>query len=245
VLADDHTMTIGYDAKRGEPRGKVGTVDAGACIDCNRCVQVCPTGIDIRHGLQLECIGCAACIDACHDIMRKVKRPTGLIRYDSFVGLNGGRTRWIRPRTILYGVLLVIGLAVASYAFSTVKPATFMVMRMTGAAYFVGRDEVRNQFMVRLVNKRHEPATFIVSLDGVPPHVGQNGFTVPVVVPPLAEQVSPLVLVVNRKYYTGPFQATLVVQDEGGTFTLSRAIEFVGPDARLLENEDREKGITR
>jgi cytochrome c oxidase accessory protein FixG len=245
ALSDDHTMTIGYDAQRGEPRGKVGTLNAGACIDCNRCVQVCPTGIDIRHGLQLECIGCAACIDACDEIMRKVKRPTGLIRYDSHVAFRGGKTRWFRPRTILYGVLLVIGIAVATFAFSTVKPANFMVMRMSGAAYFVGRDEVRNQFMVRLLNKRNAPTTFAVSLAGLPAGVAQNGFTAPVTVGPLAEQVSPLVLVVDRKHYAGPFKATLVVQDAERTFTLSRPIEFLGPDARLLEKEDREKGITR
>jgi cytochrome c oxidase accessory protein FixG len=245
ALSDDHTMTIGYDARRGEPRGKAGTPDAGACIDCNRCVQVCPTGIDIRQGLQMECIACTACIDACDDVMVKLKRPTGLIRYDSLTAFRGGRTRWIRPRTILYGVLLVIGIAVATFAFSTVKPANFMVMRMSGAAYFVDRDDVRNQFMVRLLNKRNVPTAFVVSLQGLPAGVKQNGFTAPVTVGPLAEQVSPLVLVFDRKDYRGPFKATLVVRDEAGSFTLSRPIEFLGPDARLLEEEDRQKGIKR
>ncbi|MBA4138322.1 MAG: cytochrome c oxidase accessory protein CcoG [Opitutus sp.] len=245
ALSDDHTMTIGYDSQRGEPRGKVGTVNAGACIDCNRCVQVCPTGIDIRHGMQLECIGCAACIDACDEIMTKVKRPTGLIRYDSLVGLNGGKTRWMRPRTILYGVLLLIGIAVASFAFSTVKPVTFMVTRMSGAAYFVGRDDVRNQFLVRLLNKRNVPTNFIVTLQDLPAHVQQNGFSAPVAVGPMAEQVGPLVLVVDRKFYTGPFKATLVIQDETKAFTLSRPIEFLGPDAQLLQQEDAARGIKR
>jgi cytochrome c oxidase accessory protein FixG len=245
ALSDDHTVTIGYDAQRGEPRGRVGTVDAGACVDCNRCVQVCPTGIDIRHGLQLECIGCAACIDACDDIMRKVKRPTGLIRYDSLVALNGGRTHWLRPRTIVYGVLLVIGILVAGFAFSTVKPANFMVMRMSGAAYFVDRDDVRNQFMVRLLNKRNVPMRFIISLQGLPEGVVRNGLTEAVTVAALDEQVSPLVLRVDRKHYVGPFKATLVVEDEARTFTLKRPIEFLGPDARLLEKEDAERGIRR
>jgi cytochrome c oxidase accessory protein FixG len=93
ALTDDHTVLIGYDEARGEPRGKAGSTH-GACIDCRRCVQVCPTGIDIRNGLQLECIGCAACVDACDDIMTKLKRPTGLVRYDSYVGLKGGKTCW-------------------------------------------------------------------------------------------------------------------------------------------------------
>ena len=69
ALIDDHSLVIGYDAKRGEPRGKAGTPDAGDCVACNRCVQVCPTGIDIRQGLQMECVGCTACIDACDDVM--------------------------------------------------------------------------------------------------------------------------------------------------------------------------------
>ena len=245
ALTDDHTMGIGYDTKRGEPRGKLGTPDAGACVDCNRCVQVCPTGIDIRHGLQLECIGCAACIDACDEVMTRIERPRGLIRYDSFVGLGGGSTRWVRPRTVVYFILLMIGAAVATYAFSTVKPASFMVYRMTGAAYFVDRDDVRNQFMVRLVNKRSEPATFVVSTEGVPEGVQQTGFRAPVTLGPLAEQVSPLVLIVNRKDYAGPFHFTVRVDDADHTYQLSRAVEFMGPDPKLLEEEDREKGIKR
>lgn len=245
ALSDDHTMTIGYDTRRGEPRGKLGTPDAGACIACNRCVQVCPTGIDIRHGLQLECIGCAACIDACDEVMVKIKRPTGLIRYDSLVAFRGGLTRWIRPRTIVYGFLLVVGMVVAGFAFTTVKPANFMVMRMTGAAYFVDRDDVRNQFLVRLLNKRNEPVDFVVSLEGLPAGVTRSGLNEPVTVAPLAEQIAPVVLLVDRKHYRGPFSFTLRVSDAAGTFSLARDVEFLGPDARLLQKEDAERGIKR
>ena len=245
ALSDDHTITIGYDAKRGEPRGKLGTPDAGACISCNRCVQVCPTGIDIRHGLQLECIGCAACIDACDEVMTKVHRPTGLIRYDSLVSFGGGKTRFVRPRTIVYFVLLLIGVAVATFAFSTVKPANFSALRMTGAAYFVDRDDVRNQFMVRLVNKRHEATRFVVTLSGLPEGARQTGFNEPVTLEPLAEKVSPLVLLVDRKHYAGPFKFTLTVTDEAKSFTLERMVEFLGPDARLLQEEDAARGIKR
>ncbi len=255
ALSDDHTLTIGYDAKRGEPRGKLRSTGAavgepapetlGACIDCNRCVQVCPTGIDIRHGLQMECIGCAACIDACDEVMVKVHRPPGLIRYDSFAGLGGGVTRWLRPRTILYGALMLAGATVATFAFSTVKPANFTVYRMSGAAYFVGPDEVRNQFMVRLVNKRSMPAGFTVTATGLPAGVRQTGFAGPVTLAALEESINPLVLAVDRKGYGGSFKFTVRVEDTAHTFVLNREMEFVGPDARLLEEEDREKGITR
>ena len=245
ALTDDHTVNIGYDTTRGEPRGKLGTPGAGTCIDCNRCVQVCPTGIDIRHGLQLECIGCAACVDACDEVMTKIHRPTGLIRYDSMTGLGGGITRWIRARTVIYGVLLLCGAAAATFAFSTVKPANFLVYRMSGAAYFVGADEVRNQFMVRLASKRTVPASFTVSTEGLPVGVRQTGFDVPVTLAPLAESVSPLVLLIARKDYHGPFKFTVKMSDPAGKFTLSREVEFMGPDARMLEEEDHENGVRR
>ena len=245
ALTDDHSLVIGYDAGCGEPRGKLGTAGAGACIACDRCVQVCPTGIDIRHGLQLECIGCAACIDACDEVMTRVKRPTGLIRYDSLAGLGGGRTRWVRPRTIVYGILLLVGVAVAGWAFSTVKPASFLVYRMTGAAYFVDRDVVRNQFLVRLVNTRTVPAALVVRALGLPAAASLSGGNAPLTVAPMAEQVSPLVLVINRRDYTGPFKFTVRVEDEKHTFALAREVEFLGPDARLLQEEDRDKGIKR
>ncbi|AOS43298.1 Putative electron transport protein YccM [Lacunisphaera limnophila] len=241
ALTDDNSMVIGYDTKRGEPRGKLGTPDAGACVACNRCVQVCPTGIDIRHGLQLECIGCAACIDACDEVMTKVGRPKGLVRYDSFVGLAGGRTRWVRPRTIVYFILLLVGVAVATFAFSTVKPAGFLVYRMSGAAYFVGEDAVRNQFMVRLVNKRSIPATYLVTAEGVPEGVHLTGFDAPVQLAAQAEQVSPLVLSVDRHRYTGAFHFTVKVEDVDRTYELSRVVEFMGPDPKLLREDEEER----
>jgi cytochrome c oxidase accessory protein FixG len=259
TLTDDHSLSIGYDAQRGEPRGKLHRDQAtcnlsgnkppetklGDCVDCNRCVQVCPTGIDIRHGLQLECIGCAACIDACDEVMAKVHRPAGLIRYDSFAGLGGGVTRWVRPRTILYSVLLLVGAGVAAFAFSTVKPANFLVYRTGGAAYFVGADEVRNQFMVRLVNKHTAPAVFLVSTEGLPAGLRQSGFDAAVTLAPQEETIGPLVLLADRKHYAGPFKFTVRVRDAAQTFTLAREVEFMGPDARLLEEEDHDKGIKR
>ena len=259
ALTDDNTMVIGYDAQRGEPRMTLAeerrarearleagapedsAAQAGACVACNRCVQVCPTGIDIRQGLQLECIGCAACVDACDDIMDKVKRPRGLIRYDSHRGLAGQSTRWIRPRTILYAVLMLIGAVVAYFAFAGVKPANFIVFRMTGAAYYVSHEDVRNQFMVRIVNKLGTPASYRVTLRGLPAQVRQTGLTGPVTLEPLAEQLTPLVIFVERHQYRGPFKFTVEVADAAGTYHLSREIEFLGPDVRLLHEEEEEQ----
>jgi cytochrome c oxidase accessory protein FixG len=238
ALIDDHSMVIAYDAPRGEPRGKVGTPDAGACIDCRRCVQVCPTGIDIRQGLQIECVACTACIDACDEMMDKVERERGLIRYTSQVALGGGRTRWVRPRTLLYTVLLLAGVGVASWALSTVRPAAMSVTRMIGAPFFLDADSVRNQFMVRIVNKQGVPVVFEVEVEDLPAGVTQTGFDRPVEVPALGEIVQPLVLRQSRAAYSGQFHVDIEVRDQRRSFALQRRAEFVGPEAELLHAED-------
>lgn len=239
ALIDDHTMVIGYDTKRGEPRGRVGTPDAGACIDCSRCVQVCPTGIDIRQGLQIECIGCAACIDACDEVMTKLKRPAGLVRYDSMTGFSGGRTRWLRARTLVYAALLAVGAAVATWAFSSVRPANLTVTRLSGAPYFVTTDAVRNQFLVRLVNKSDAPARFVVLLPESPAALVRTGLEGVVELAPLAEEVRPLIVQMPRADYAGGFTLTVRVADEAGTFALEREVRFVGPDPELLREDGK------
>ena len=241
ALIDDNSLVIGYDAKRGEPRGKPGTEGAGDCVACNRCVQVCPTGIDIRQGLQMECVGCTACIDACDDVMTRLHRPRGLIRYDSQTAFSGNRTRWVRPRTILYGLLLLIGAAVAAWALSTVRPASLGVTRITGAPYIVSADFVRNQFLVRLVNKRNEPVQFLLRLERAPTGLRQTGLREPVTVTALGEVVQPLVLQQPRADYRGPFLFTVRIQNSAGSFHLDRQIEFLGPDVRLLREEEEEQ----
>lgn len=235
VLIDDHSMVIGYDTKRGEPRGKLGIPDAGACVDCNRCVQVCPTGIDIRQGLQIECIGCAACIDACDEVMDKVKRPSGLVRYDSMAGFSGGKTRWLRARILIYTALLSIGALVATWAISTVRPANLAITRMNGAPYFVTDDAVRNQFFVRLVNKRDTSARFVVTLPDAPQGMGRAGLDGVVEVAPLAEDVRTLIVQMPNAEYAGPFEFKIRVADEAGTFSLEKTVRFVGPDAKRVK----------
>ena len=242
VLLDDHSLVIGYDAKRGEPRGKVGAPDAGACIDCNRCVQVCPTGIDIRQGLQIECIACAACVDACDEVMDKLKRPRGLVRYDSTASFAGERTRWLRPRIWLYLGLLAIGATVATFAVSTVRPAVLGVTRMQGAPYYLDAESVRNQFLVRLVNKRDVEATFIVSVENLSDPAAAplvTGFEAPVTLAPLAEAVRPAVVRVSRTAYEGGFKLRFTARPVSGGFELVRDAEFSGPNAILLREDKR------
>ena len=111
VLLDQSSLIVAYDVNRGEPRGKpkdnAAVARGGDCVDCNACVLTCPTGIDIRDGLQMECIHCTQCADACDAMMVKVGRPTGLIRYTSQDALAGQVRRLLRPRTVLYPLAFV------------------------------------------------------------------------------------------------------------------------------------------
>ena len=238
VLTDDHTLAVGYDQRRGEPRGH--GEGAGDCVDCGRCVQVCPTGIDIRQGLQLECVGCTACIDACDPVMARLGRPRGLIRYDSLVGFAGGRTRWLRPRTGLYLALLLAGAAVAGWALSNVRPAAFGVTRMTGAPYILDGGVVRNQYLVRVVNKRNEPARFRVELLGAPADLRRTGLEEELEVAPLGEVVRPLILQQDRARFAGVVHLRVELRDAAGTLRLSREVEFLGPGTGGRREEARD-----
>jgi cytochrome c oxidase accessory protein FixG len=165
ALLDEHSLVVGYDERRGEPRGKKGTAGAGDCVDCKRCVVVCPTGIDIRNGVQMECVACTACIDACDDVMDRLGRPRGLVRYDSPDGLVGKARRVLRPRMVFYTVLLVIGLVVAFLASRRRSDFEAALLRLPGEPYTMDASAVRDAYQVHIVNKRAEPATYEVSVD--------------------------------------------------------------------------------
>lgn len=162
ALIDDDTLSVGYDARRGEPRGPK-TQAAGDCIDCGSCVSVCPTGIDIRNGLQMECIGCTSCIDACDSIMRQVGRAEGLVRYDSLRGFRGEGRRWLRPRLFVYALLAVIGASVFGYTASQRTSFEATVLRARGMPYTLTEEHIENLFTIHLQNKTNAPATYHIA----------------------------------------------------------------------------------
>ncbi len=169
VLLDDDSLVVGYDEKRGEPRGKAALKGSGSgsdCVDCKRCVVVCPTGIDIREGLQLDCIACTACVDACDEVMVKLGRERGLVRYDSLRGLRGDKRRILRPRLYAYTLLLVIGAVVATLAFRRREPFEANIVRLPGMPYTREAGTLRNAFELHLVNKAGEPR--ILEIQAVP-----------------------------------------------------------------------------
>lgn len=178
AMFDNDTLIIGYDTDRGEPRGKHKKGDTwegrGDCIDCTACVQVCPVGIDIRNGLQMECIACGLCVDACNDIMDKVERPRGLIRYDTAnhmaakVKEGKEKFRLLRPRTFYYsGVLSVVGL-IMLYGLIARAPIELHVMHDRNPIFVqLSSGEIRNGYTLKILNKTHENKTYNLSVEGL------------------------------------------------------------------------------
>jgi cytochrome c oxidase accessory protein FixG len=171
ALTDQNTLLIGYDALRGEPRGGKAAKADGRCVECSKCVSVCPQGIDIRDGFQLECIGCAACIDACTSVMDKFGHET-LVAYSSLAGLARQRARFWRPRTLAYAALLTLILGSMTAMLATRVPFEASVSRAPGTLYTLDDDGyVRNTYLLRLANNQPgEPVTFhidVVGVDGI------------------------------------------------------------------------------
>ncbi|WP_312570876.1 cytochrome c oxidase accessory protein CcoG [Stutzerimonas balearica] len=172
VMFDRDTLTIAYDAARGEPRGaRRKDSDAraqglGDCIDCTLCVQVCPTGIDIRDGLQLECIGCAACIDACDEVMDKLGYAGGLVRYGSERELAGGRTRWLRPRLLGYVAALAVMIGAFAWALADRPLVSLDVTRDRGLFRENAAGQIENVYSLKIINKSQLPQRYRLALRG-------------------------------------------------------------------------------
>lgn len=157
VLLDPNSVIVGYDYNRGEPRGKLTKASenkSGDCIDCHQCVQVCPTGIDIRNGTQLECIGCTACIDVCNSIMDKINKPQGLIRYTSENAIKKGIKFKVTTRIISYSVVLSILVITVITMLAFRSPVETTVLRTSGLLYQKTEDgRVSNLYNIQMVNK--------------------------------------------------------------------------------------------
>jgi len=167
VMLDQNSIVIHYDYKRGEPRGKIqkeSEGNHGHCIDCHLCVQVCPTGIDIRNGTQLECVNCTACIDACDDVMVKIKKPKGLIRYASKNEIESGKRAGFSSRAIGYTVVLVLLTGLISFLLINRSEVELSILRSPGMIFQEQPDNrLSNLYDVKIVNKSF--STLSVSLD--------------------------------------------------------------------------------
>jgi len=175
AMFDSDTMIISFDESRGLPKGPrkktVNKAEAGLgdCIDCTICVQVCPTGIDIRDGLQYQCIGCAACIDACDDVMDKMGYEHGLIRYTTENTLKGKRTHLIRPRMIVYALILIGITAGAFYSILTRSPIGLDVIRDRNSLYRETNEGlIENVYIIKVLNMDKQEHRYTLTVEGVP-----------------------------------------------------------------------------
>ncbi len=173
VMLDRQSLIVTYDIKRGEPRIKgkrTESAKVGDCVDCGRCSAVCPTGIDIRNGLQMECIHCAQCIDACDKVMEQVGFTPGLIRYSSSSAMEGQKVSWLRPRTVIYPVMISVLGTLFIYVLSTKFAMDARIIRSPGPpTTMIDPHTVQSNFKVRLVNRSQISqiySVFLVQPDG-------------------------------------------------------------------------------
>ena len=163
VLLDNNSINVMYDYVRGEPRGAIKKSELenqgkGDCVDCSLCVQVCPTGIDIRNGIQMECVNCTACIDACDEVMVKVERPKGLIRYASENSIKNGFQKLLTGRVKGYSVVLVLLMGAFVSLIVTREDLQGTVTRFPGMTYQAREDgTISNLYQITLINKTFEP----------------------------------------------------------------------------------------
>jgi cytochrome c oxidase accessory protein FixG len=205
VLLDTRSLLIGYDGPRGEPRskGKAKVAGHGDCIDCQACVTTCPTGIDIRQGLQLECIACGQCADACDSIMDRIKKPRGLIRYSSQQALAGGeKAPLLRVRVIIYALALAGLIAALLLLGGSTPVAEVTILRGLGAPFQLSGDDVVNQLRLKVQNRSEAPASFPLELVGMP-EARVVSAELPLVVPASEHAVANVFVVAPRSALRG------------------------------------------
>lgn len=176
AMFDKDTLVIGYDTQRGEPRGKHKKGDSwddrGDCINCTACVQVCPMGIDIRNGLQMDCIACGLCIDACDDIMDKIERPRGLIRYDTEARMDTQKEgptqklKFLRFRTIYYTAIIALVGCTILFTLLNRAPLQMTVLHDRNPLFVQLSDgHIRNGYDIKILNKTHEHKHYTLHIE--------------------------------------------------------------------------------
>lgn len=239
VLLDKDSLIVAYDYKRGEPRGKAkdrkkGEPDNadnwGACIDCNACVATCPTGIDIRHGLQMECINCTQCIDACDAIMDKIGQPRGLVKYSSQNQLESAEKKLLRGRTIAYPLLITLVFGGLMYMLGSRGTAEVTLLR-GGSVPFTQMEDgtVSSQVLVKIANRTRKAQKYHIAVDG-PKGTKLIAPLNPLAVEPSVTGSSSVFLMINPKHYKdGHLKVTFIIKDLSGSFKTKMVYTLLGP----------------
>ena len=221
--------TITFDGgTEAAPLPKFAPDDLGDCIDCTLCVQVCPTGIDIRNGLQYECIACGACIDACDEVMLKVGYPKGLIRYSTQNAIDGKPTRVLRPRILVYGTILLALMVGWGVGVANRSPLIAEVLRDRNALYRETADGIENGYTLKLVNKTDQPQRYVIDVAAADLPTLQLREATEVDVAAGAVASRPLTLVAPRGT-GGRHDLRITVRTRDGATTRSVDSSFFGP----------------
>jgi len=243
IMFDQDTLIVGYDAQRGESsqgRAKPGkglktlqdrhNSGVGDCIDCGFCVQVCPTGIDIRDGLQMSCISCALCIDACDTVMDKLGWDRGLIKYESEREQSGGKTRFLKFKNIGYGAVLLASISLLALSVLTQSKMSMAITQVRNPLYVKLSDgRIQNSYDIRLSNKSEQTVDLHLSLKGLEPAILDLGKITKITLAPLAS-VS-VYARVKMKRQQGvhaqiPFQVQVRTEIEGKEVKISKRVLF-------------------
>ena len=205
VMTDKDTIVVAYDYARGEPRGKFVknkdkvAPDLGDCIDCNQCVEVCPTGIDIRHGTQMECTNCTACIDACDFVMEKVGRPKGLIRYTSENNIEKGEKLNYTLKMKAYTVVLVLLVGIMAFMLITRKNIDAHITRSTGQLYAeMENDRLANFYQIKITNKTNNLMPMELKLENISGDIKMLGEEQIVNIQPMEHKSINFLILINK-----------------------------------------------
>lgn len=239
VLLDKQSLIVAYDVKRGEPRGKLRTelpiVDQqGDCIDCGLCVRTCPTGIDIRNGLQMECVHCTQCIDACDEIMDKIRKPRGLICYSCQESIEGKPHQRFRPRLVIYPLLLTVAVTAFIVVLSLRAPVDVTVLRNIGSPFNLTPDgQVQNTVIIKLVNRTRQPSQYTIEVletgDTPRDQVKLDASGMPWLAEPLELATHPVLITVPKSVFRyGQYEIKLAVK-EGDIIRKEVQCRLLGP----------------
>lgn len=235
VLLVKNSIVVIYDWLRGEPRGKLkknqpATEPRGHCVDCKLCVHVCPTGIDIRHGTQLECVNCTACIDACDDVMEKVGYPKGLIRYSSYTAVEQGRQKIFTPRIAGYAAVLTALVSLLGYLIFTRADVEMTVLKAPGTLYTKTDDgNITNVYNIEFVNKTFADIPIEVRVESPASATLSKIGADPLVIPKEGLIKNLFIVKIPEIDITGAKTAVVLTAYQNGKKIESATARFMGP----------------